>query len=35
MSTAVAERPAPLSRVWSGNKIIAEDLTRRRPEATY
>lgn len=27
MSTAVAERPAPLSRVWSGNKIIAEDLT--------
>jgi magnesium transporter len=27
VSTAVAERPAPLSRVWSGNKIIAEDLT--------
>lgn len=27
MSTAVADRPAPLSRVWSGNRIIAEDLT--------
>ena len=27
MSTTVADRPAPLSRVWSGNKIIAEDLT--------
>ena len=27
MSTAVADRPAPLSRVWSGSKIIAEDLT--------
>jgi magnesium transporter len=27
VSTAVAARPAPLSRVWSGNKIIAEDLT--------
>ena len=27
MSTVVADRPAPLSRVWSGNKIIAEDLT--------
>jgi magnesium transporter len=27
VSTVVADRPAPLSRVWSGNKIIAEDLT--------
>jgi magnesium transporter len=27
VSTIVAGRPAPLSRVWSGNKIIAEDLT--------
>jgi magnesium transporter len=27
VSIAVADRPAPLSRVWSGNKIIAEDLT--------
>jgi magnesium transporter len=27
VTTAVADRPAPLSRVWSGNKIIAEDLT--------
>ena len=27
MSTAVVDRPAPLSRVWSGSKIIAEDLT--------
>ena len=27
VSTAVADRPAPLSRVWSGSKIIAEDLT--------
>jgi magnesium transporter len=27
VSTAVANRPAPLSQVWSGNKIIAEDLT--------
>jgi magnesium transporter len=27
VSTAVADRPVPLSRVWSGNRIIAEDLT--------
>ena len=27
VSTIVAGRPAPLSRVWSGSKIIAEDLT--------
>jgi magnesium transporter len=27
VSTAVADRPAPLSRVWSGSRIIAEDLT--------
>jgi len=27
VSIAVADRPTPLSRVWSGNKIIAEDLT--------
>ena len=27
VSTVVADRPAPLSRVWSGSKIIAEDLT--------
>jgi magnesium transporter len=27
VSTAVADRPTPLSRVWSGNRIIAEDLT--------
>jgi magnesium transporter len=27
VSIVVADRPAPLSRVWSGNKIIAEDLT--------
>jgi magnesium transporter len=27
VSTAVVDRPAPLSRVWSGSKIIAEDLT--------
>ena len=27
VSTVVADRPAPVSRVWSGNKIIAEDLT--------
>lgn len=27
MPTVVADRPAPISRVWSGNKIIAEDLT--------
>jgi magnesium transporter len=27
VSTVVADRPAPLSRVWSGTKIIAEDLT--------
>ncbi|HEX6756787.1 MAG TPA: CorA family divalent cation transporter, partial [Propionibacteriaceae bacterium] len=27
MATVVADRPAPVSRVWSGNKILAEDLT--------
>jgi magnesium transporter len=27
VSTVVADRPVPLSRVWSGSKIIAEDLT--------
>jgi magnesium transporter len=27
VSTVVADRPAPLSRVWAGSKIIAEDLT--------
>jgi magnesium transporter len=27
VSTVVTDRPAPLSRVWSGSKIIAEDLT--------
>jgi magnesium transporter len=27
VSIAVADRPIPLSRVWSGSKIIAEDLT--------
>ncbi len=27
VSTVVADRPTPLSRVWSGSKIIAEDLT--------
>ncbi len=27
VSIAVADRPVPLSRVWSGSKIIAEDLT--------
>jgi magnesium transporter len=27
VSTAVADRPVPLSRVWSGSRIIAEDLT--------
>src|SRR4029453_12783753 len=27
VSIAVADRPIPVSRVWSGSKIIAEDLT--------
>jgi magnesium transporter len=27
VSIAVADRPTPVSRVWSGSKIIAEDLT--------
>ena len=27
MATVLADRPTPVSRVWSGSKIIAEDLT--------